>query len=75
MHGGKDSVHVAERIQSGQFSFTTYQSKEYIICFMDTSDDHQVILSIDFDWRVGVTTLGRPNIAKRSHIDVSFSKF
>lgn len=74
-HGAKYSIYLAERIQSGQFSFRAYQSEEYLICFLDTSDDHQVILSIDFEWRTGVMTLGRRNIPKKSDIDVSFLNF
>ncbi|CAJ2648034.1 transmembrane emp24 domain-containing protein p24delta8-like [Trifolium pratense] len=71
-NGGKNSIHLAERVQAGQFSFTTYENEDYLICFLDTSesDDHQVILSIDFEWKTGVSvTLGHPFIAKRSNID------
>jgi len=75
-NGDKSSViHRAEGVQSGQLTFTTYQSEEYIICFFSITDDPLVTLSIDFEWKTGVKALGRPNIAKRNQIDVSFSNF
>ncbi|GAU46550.1 hypothetical protein TSUD_241410 [Trifolium subterraneum] len=61
--------HLAERVQAGQFAFTAYQSGDYLVCFRVTSDDPQLTLSIDFDWKTGVAARGRPNIAKRSNID------
>jgi hypothetical protein len=40
---------------------------------MVTTDDPQLTLSVDFDWKTGVAATGRPNIVKKSNIDVSFS--
>ncbi|AES96851.1 emp24/gp25L/p24 family protein [Medicago truncatula] len=50
-------------------TYTTYQSEEYIICFFSTTDNPQVTLSVDFEWKTAVKALGRPNIAKRNQID------
>lgn len=68
-------IYSADHIQLGQFAFTAYETEQYVVCFMGTTEDYKVMLSIDFDMRTGVTTLGIPNIAKRSNIDVSFSNF
>jgi hypothetical protein len=68
-HGGRAKYHLAERVQAGQFAFEAYESGNYQICFIDTTEDRQVTLSIDFDWRTGLPAVDRSNIAKKSHID------
>ncbi|XP_058772511.1 transmembrane emp24 domain-containing protein p24delta8-like [Vicia villosa] len=69
-HGVTNAIiYRADDIQLGQFAFTAYETEQYLVCFMGTTEDYKVKLSIDFDIRTGVTTLGRPNIAKRSNID------
>ncbi|CAI8587969.1 unnamed protein product [Vicia faba] len=68
-HGGMAKYHLAERVQAGKFSFMAYQTGDYIICFVDTTKDPQVTLSIDFEFRVGVEAIDRFNIAKKSNID------
>ncbi|PNX85042.1 transmembrane emp24 domain-containing protein p24delta9-like, partial [Trifolium pratense] len=68
-HGGRAKYHVAERVQAGQFAFVAYESGDYQICFIDTTEDRQVTLSIDFDWRTGLPAVDRSNIAKKSHVD------
>ncbi|CAK8536664.1 unnamed protein product [Lathyrus sativus] len=69
-HGDRPEIfHFAENIQLGQFSFTAYISGQYFICFMDTTDDPKVTLSIDFEMKTGVKTLNRLYILKRSQID------
>ncbi|KAL5100180.1 hypothetical protein RYX36_004507 [Vicia faba] len=68
---GVHPYHVAERVQAGQFAFTAYQSGQYAICFMDTSEDRQVTFFVDFDWKTGVAAANghHKNIAKRSEVD------
>ncbi|KAK2375318.1 transmembrane emp24 domain-containing protein p24delta9 [Trifolium repens] len=61
--------HLAEHVQAGQLAFTAYQSGDYLVCFMVTTDDPQLALSVDFDWKTGVAARGRPNIVKKSNID------
>ncbi|XP_058777333.1 transmembrane emp24 domain-containing protein p24delta7-like [Vicia villosa] len=68
-HGGMAKYHLAERIQAGKFAFMAYQTGDYIICFVDTTKDPQVTLSIDFEFRVGMEAVDRFNIAKKSHVD------
>ncbi|CAL5188668.1 unnamed protein product [Lathyrus oleraceus] len=69
-HGVTNAIlYRADEIQLGQFAFTADETEQYLICFLGTTEDYKGTLSIDFDIRSGVTTLGRPNIAKRSNID------
>ncbi|KAL5100178.1 hypothetical protein RYX36_004505, partial [Vicia faba] len=69
-HGVTNAIiYRADNIQLGQFAFTAYETEQYLMCFMGTTDDSNVNLSIDLDMRTGVTTLGWPNIAKRSNVD------
>jgi len=72
-HGSMAKYHLAERVQAGQFAFTAYQSGDYVICFVDKTEDPQIALSIDFEWRTGMATIDRHSIAKKTNVDVSFS--
>lgn len=72
-NGNKESPHLAKRVQSGQFSIMAYRSDLYVICFVDTTENSQVTLSVDFEWKTGVKTVNYPTVAKKSYIDVSFS--
>ncbi|CAI8587973.1 unnamed protein product [Vicia faba] len=70
-HGDRPEIfHFAENIQLGQFSFMAYTSEQYFVCFLDTTHDPKVTLSIDFEMKTGVKTLDRLNILKRAQIDV-----
>ncbi|GAU51563.1 hypothetical protein TSUD_414200 [Trifolium subterraneum] len=68
--GGSSSHHFAEHVQSGQFAFVAQESGDYLVCFWsDASNNHQVTLSIDFEWKTGVAAKESSNIVKKSKID------
>lgn len=68
-HGSMAKYHLAERVQAGQFAFTAYQGGDYVICFVDKTEDPQVELSIDFEWRTGMAAIDRHSIAKKTKVD------
>lgn len=70
------TVHVAEHVQSGQFAFTAQHSGDYVACFWGPEKiDPPVNLTIDFEWKTGVAAKDWPNIAKKRHIEVSYSTY
>ncbi|KAK2375314.1 transmembrane emp24 domain-containing protein p24delta9 [Trifolium repens] len=68
--GGSSSHHVADHVQSGQFAFVSRVSGDYLTCFWaDASNNPQVTLSVDFEWKTGVAAKETSLIAKKSKID------
>ncbi|XP_058775376.1 transmembrane emp24 domain-containing protein p24delta9-like [Vicia villosa] len=66
---GTVSHHYADHVQSGQFAIQAHESSDYLVCVWDTTNDPQVSLTIDLDWRTGVAAKDWSYIAKKTNID------
>ncbi|KAL8150152.1 hypothetical protein V2J09_019960 [Rumex salicifolius] len=64
-----NTYHSSERVESGQFAFTSAESGDYMACFW--VDDHkpQATLTVDFDWKTGVAAKDWGTVAKKGSID------
>ncbi|AES96849.1 emp24/gp25L/p24 family protein [Medicago truncatula] len=67
--GGTASHHLAEHVQSGQFSFVAHESGDFLACIWGDETHDPQVLSIDFEWKTGVNAKDWPKIAKKSNID------
>ncbi|CAL5188805.1 unnamed protein product [Lathyrus oleraceus] len=68
--GDTTSLHYAEHVRSGQFSFVAQESGYYLVCFwVDSTRDSGVTLSIDFVWKTGVVAMDWSKIAKQTNVD------
>lgn len=66
-----NNYHYADLVESGQFAFTAAESGDYSTCFSASDHNPAVTLTVDFDWKSGVTSRDWPNVAKKGQIDVS----
>ncbi|KFK33502.1 hypothetical protein AALP_AA5G021300, partial [Arabis alpina] len=67
---GKTMLHDAEDVESGQFSFTAYETGSYIACISVVDHKPEITLDLDFDWRFGVHhTNDWSKVAKKTQVD------
>lgn len=64
-------LHEAAKVEAGQFSFTAFESGNYIACITAVDHKPQTTLTIDFDWKSGVHSKEWSNVAKKSQVVVS----
>ncbi|MED6197557.1 hypothetical protein PIB30_057498 [Stylosanthes scabra] len=64
-----NTYHLGENVASGQFSFEAGETGDYIACFRAVEHNPPVTVTIDFDWKLGVKTIGLNNVAKQSKVD------
>lgn len=67
-HG--NSNHYAEKVESGQFAFTSTESGDYMTCFWTEDHKPPITLTVDFDWKTGVAAKDWGSVAKKGQIDV-----
>ncbi|MED6148925.1 hypothetical protein PIB30_057586 [Stylosanthes scabra] len=67
---GGNTYHLGEKVASGQFSFVAGEAGDYIACFRAVEHDPPITLTIDFDWKLGVKTIGGNNVAKQSQVEI-----
>ncbi|KAK6921987.1 GOLD domain [Dillenia turbinata] len=60
-----NSFHYADRVESGQFSFTADDEGDYIACFYAPDKTQESKVTIDFEWKTGVEAVDWTSIAKR----------
>ncbi|KAH9295332.1 hypothetical protein KI387_038920, partial [Taxus chinensis] len=64
-----NSMHYAETVDSGQFTFTTSEAGDYLACFWIPPASPPTKATIDIEWKTGVFAKDWTNIAKRDKID------
>ncbi|OWM75920.1 transmembrane emp24 domain-containing protein p24delta9-like [Punica granatum] len=67
-HG--NTYHYADSVDAGQFAFTTGDKGEHSACFWGHQHDPPVTMTIEIDWKTGVTTKEWPSVAKKGQVDV-----
>ncbi|MFQ6665296.1 hypothetical protein Gotur_032068 [Gossypium turneri] len=65
-----NSLHTAEKVETGQFAFTAAENGDYMACFWAEDHSPQIIMTVDFDWRSGVQAKDWSNVAKKGQVDV-----
>ncbi|TYH73635.1 hypothetical protein ES332_D05G343300v1 [Gossypium tomentosum] len=65
-----NSLHTAEKVETGQFAFTAAEDGDYMACFWAEDHSPQIIMTVDFDWRSGVQAMDWSNVAKKGQVDV-----
>nr|KJB59246.1 hypothetical protein B456_009G325400 [Gossypium raimondii] len=70
-----NSLHTAEKVETGQFAFTAAEDGDYMACFWAEDHSPQIIMTVDFDWRSGVQAKDWSNVAKKGQVDVSLFCF
>ncbi|KAB2031724.1 hypothetical protein ERO13_D05G305300v2 [Gossypium hirsutum] len=65
-----NSLHTAEKVETGQFAFTAAEDGDYMACFWAEDHSPQIIMTVDFDWRSGVQAKDWSNVAKKGQVDV-----
>ncbi|KAL8137796.1 hypothetical protein V2J09_003797 [Rumex salicifolius] len=64
-----NSYHIAERVESGQFAFTSMESGDYMTCIWTEDHKTPVTLTIDFEWKTGVSAKNWNTVAKKGSVD------
>jgi len=64
-----NSLHYADKVESGQFALTTTEAGDYMACFWILPTEHPITASIELEWKTGVFAKDWTKIAKRDKID------
>lgn len=64
-----NSLHYADKVESGQFALTTTESGDYMACFWILPTQHPITASVELEWKTGVFAKDWAKIAKRDKID------
>ncbi|KAL4569506.1 hypothetical protein LXL04_025145 [Taraxacum kok-saghyz] len=62
-------LHFAEVVESGEFAFHVTEDGDHMACFSAIEHQPAVNISVDFNWRSGVTAKGWSNVAKKGSVD------
>jgi p24 family protein delta-1 len=67
-------LHYAEQAESGNFAFTAMQQGDYVACFWLSKSYHNppIRVTVDFEWKSGVSTRNWKSVAKKGNINVSY---
>ncbi|XP_048319059.1 transmembrane emp24 domain-containing protein p24delta9 [Ziziphus jujuba] len=65
-----NTLHSADHQDSGQFSFAAAEAGSYMTCFFAPDHKPETTLTVDFDWRTGVSTKDWSNVAKKGSVEL-----
>jgi hypothetical protein len=68
-----NNYHFGEYVASGNFAYTTAEAGDHTACFSVLDHEPPIIVTIDFEWRTGISAKDWYKIAKKDHIEVSLS--
>ncbi|KAG0471745.1 hypothetical protein HPP92_016291 [Vanilla planifolia] len=63
-----NNMHYADRVESGNFAFTSSEAGDYMACFWALDHRPSVTITLEFDWRTGVAAKDWTNVAKKGQI-------
>ncbi|XVE83751.1 hypothetical protein DITRI_Ditri16bG0111500 [Diplodiscus trichospermus] len=63
-----NNYHLGDHVDSGHFAFIAAEGGDYTTCFWSIQHKPPVTLTIDFDWKTGVTAKDWSNVAKKGQI-------
>ncbi|XP_074274595.1 transmembrane emp24 domain-containing protein p24delta9-like [Silene latifolia] len=64
------NLHTADKVDAGQFAFTTAEAGDYMTCFWIVEHNPPVTVTLDFDWKTGVAAKDWGSVAKKGSIDL-----
>ncbi|XP_047319713.1 transmembrane emp24 domain-containing protein p24delta9-like [Impatiens glandulifera] len=64
-----NSYHFADHVTFGQFAFQATEAGDYVTCFWAVDHKPQVTITVDFDWRTGISAKDWSNVAKKGSVD------
>ncbi|KAA0039457.1 transmembrane emp24 domain-containing protein p24delta9 [Cucumis melo var. makuwa] len=67
-HG--NTYHHADHVESGHFAFTAAESGDYTTCFWAPEQKPPGSVTVEFDWRSGVSSKDWSKVAKKGQIEV-----
>ncbi|KAH7546425.1 hypothetical protein FEM48_Zijuj01G0199500 [Ziziphus jujuba var. spinosa] len=65
-----NTLHSADHQDSGQFSFAAAEAGSYMTCFFAPDHKPETSLTVDFDWRTGVSAQDWSNVAKKGSVEL-----
>ncbi|KAH7513496.1 hypothetical protein FEM48_Zijuj12G0206500 [Ziziphus jujuba var. spinosa] len=68
-----NTLHSADHQDSGQFSFAAAEAGSYMTCFFAPDHKPETSLTVDFDWRTGVSAQDWSNVAKKGSVELKHS--
>ncbi|KAK6931268.1 GOLD domain [Dillenia turbinata] len=63
------SYHYADKVESGQFSFTAIDEGSHFACFYVSDATQESTVTIDFEWKTGVEAVDWASVAKREKLN------
>ncbi|XP_057530750.1 transmembrane emp24 domain-containing protein p24delta9-like [Amaranthus tricolor] len=67
-HG--NNYHTADHVESGKFAYTAAESGDYMACFWTPEHNPPLTVTVDFDWKTGVTAKDWGSVVKKGTVDV-----
>ncbi|KAK4764554.1 hypothetical protein SAY86_025644 [Trapa natans] len=64
-----NSYHSAEKVESGQFAFTTGEAGDYMACFWAPDHKPEATLTVEFEWKSGVAARDWSKVAKKNQVE------
>lgn len=64
-----NSMHHADKVETGSFAFTSSEAGDYLACFWTPDHKPTQTMTVEFEWRTGVAAKDWPNVAKKGQID------
>ncbi|XP_051145599.1 transmembrane emp24 domain-containing protein p24delta9-like [Andrographis paniculata] len=64
------SYHYSDNVSDGHFAYQTVEAGDYIACFFAADHNPPVTITVDFDWKSGVTAKDWTNVAKKGSVDM-----
>ena len=58
-------------MESGKFAYTAAESGDYMACFWTPEHNPPLTVTVDFDWKTGVTAKDWGSVVKKGTVDVS----
>ncbi|KAF6171804.1 hypothetical protein GIB67_007325 [Kingdonia uniflora] len=63
------ALHTMDNVESGNFALTAGESGDYMACFWVVEHKPPVTITVDFDWKSGVSAKDWTNVAKKGQVD------
>lgn len=65
-----NNYHYKDHLEAGNFAFTGAEAGDYTVCFWAPDHKPPVTVTVDFDWKTGVSAKDWSKVAKKGQIEV-----
>ncbi|KAJ9147589.1 hypothetical protein P3X46_029733 [Hevea brasiliensis] len=62
--------HYGDHVDSGNFAFTAAEAGDYSTCFWANEHRQEITVTVDFEWKTGVSAKDWSKVAKKGQIEI-----